>query len=195
MFPDHKKNISQVFEEFEGRITKKLSLEFGTTKNRILGALSRPDHFFMKPLVQGYAGTAPETSRSAYTTNQSTNEDDSQSDPHPDASIFQNRTTHNSRRKMKATWNTCFSTINQTGSNFFYKNQEFFKISKSICFCLELSPPFSLVFNQSRFFKHRYKKIGSIPTKVVSKISIFEDSRRQHFVKIEHFSSKCFVSN
>ena len=58
-------------------------------ENRILGALSRLDEFLMKPLIQGYSGTAPETSRNAYGTNQGTNEDNSQSDPHPEAGVFQ----------------------------------------------------------------------------------------------------------
>ena len=43
--------------------------------------------------TQGSSGTAPETSRNAFGTNQGTNEDDSQSDPHPEAGIFHNQTT------------------------------------------------------------------------------------------------------
>ena len=69
--------ITQVFEEIEGRVTKKLFQEFSGTENRILGALSRLDDFLMNPLIQGYSGTAPETSRNAYGTNRGTNEDDS----------------------------------------------------------------------------------------------------------------------
>ena len=40
--------ISQVSEEIEGRITKKLSNEFSRTESRIFGALSKLDefHFF-----------------------------------------------------------------------------------------------------------------------------------------------------
>ena len=88
--------ITQVFEEIEGRVTKKLSQEFSRTENRILGALSRLDDFLMIPLIQGQSGTGPVRSRNAYGTNQGTNEDDSQSDPHPEASIFQSQTTRNS---------------------------------------------------------------------------------------------------
>ena len=88
--------ITQVSEEIEGRVTKKLSQEFSRMKNRILGALSRLDDFLMNPLIQGHSGTAPETSRNAYGTNQGTNEDDSQSDPHPEAGIFENHTIQNS---------------------------------------------------------------------------------------------------
>ena len=88
--------ITQVSEEIEGRVTKKLSQEFSKTQNRILGALARLDDFLMNPLIQGHSGTAPETSRNAFGTNQGTNEDDSQSDPHPEAGIFRSQTTQNS---------------------------------------------------------------------------------------------------
>ena len=88
--------ITQVSEVSEGRVTKKLSQEFSTIENRILGALSRLDEFLLNPLIQGHPGTAPETSRITYSTNQGTNEDDSQSDPHPEGNIFHNQTTRNS---------------------------------------------------------------------------------------------------
>ena len=71
--------ITQVSEEIEGRVTKKLSQKFSKTENRILGALSRLDDFLMSPLIQGHSETAPETSRNAFGTKQGTNEDDSQS--------------------------------------------------------------------------------------------------------------------
>ena len=88
--------ITQFFEEIEGRVTKKLSEEFSGTEHRISGALSRPDDFLMNPLIQGHSGSAPETAWKAYGTNQGTNEDDSQSDRHPDANILQSQTTRNS---------------------------------------------------------------------------------------------------
>ena len=77
--------ITQVSEEIEGRITKKLSQEFSRTENRILGALARLDDFLMNPLLQGHSGITRETSRNVFSINQGTNEDDSQSDPHPEA--------------------------------------------------------------------------------------------------------------
>ena len=39
--------ISQVSEEIEGRVTKKLSKEFNKTESRILGALSKLDEFLL----------------------------------------------------------------------------------------------------------------------------------------------------
>ena len=88
--------VTQVSEEIEGRVTKKLSQEFSRTENRILGALARLDDFLMNPFIQGHSGTAPETSRNIFSTSQGTNEDDSQSNPHPQAGIFNNQMTQHS---------------------------------------------------------------------------------------------------
>ena len=79
---------TQVSEEIEGRVTKRLSQEFSRTENRILGALARLDDFLMNPLLQGHSGTTPETSRNVFSINQGTNEDDSQSNPHPEAGLL-----------------------------------------------------------------------------------------------------------
>ena len=78
------------------RVTKKLSQEFSRTESCIIGALAHLDDFLMNPLIQGHSGTAPETSGNAFSTSQGTNQDDSQSDPHPEAGIFHNQTTQNS---------------------------------------------------------------------------------------------------
>ena len=80
--------ITQVSEEIEGRVTKRLSKEFSRTENRILGALTQLDDFLMNPLLPGYSGATPEPTRNASSNNQGTNEDDSQNDPHPEASLF-----------------------------------------------------------------------------------------------------------
>ena len=87
--------ITQFSEEIEGRVTKKLLEAFSRTENLILGALARLDDFLLNPLLQGYSGTTPEMSRNAFSTNQGTNEDDPQSDPHPEAGIFGNQTMRN----------------------------------------------------------------------------------------------------
>ena len=70
--------ITQVSEEVEGRVTKKLSQEFSRTENQILGALARLDDFRMNPLIQGHSRTTPETSRNVVSISQGANEDDSQ---------------------------------------------------------------------------------------------------------------------
>ena len=88
--------IFQFSEEIERRFTKKLFQEFSRTENRILGALSRLDDFLMNPLSQSYSRTAPEASRNASGINQGTNEDDSQSNPHPEPEVFHNQSTRQS---------------------------------------------------------------------------------------------------
>ena len=81
--------IGQVPEEIEGRVTKKLSSEFIRTEIRILGALSHLYDVFLNPLIQGHSRTALEISRNTLGTNQGTNEDHSESDPHPEVSVSQ----------------------------------------------------------------------------------------------------------
>ena len=49
----------------------------------------------MNPLIQGKSGTTPVMSRNAFSTDQGTNEDESQSDPHPEAGVFGNQTMRN----------------------------------------------------------------------------------------------------
>ena len=48
----HEDYMTQVFEEIEGRVTKKLSQEFSRTENSILGVLSSLDDFLLNPLIQ-----------------------------------------------------------------------------------------------------------------------------------------------
>ena len=88
--------ITQVSEEIEGRVTKRLSKEFSRTENRILGALARLDDFLMNPLLPGHSGTTPEPSQHALNTGQGTNEDDSQNDLRPEAGLFHGQMTQNS---------------------------------------------------------------------------------------------------
>ena len=85
--------ITQVSEEIEGRVTKKLSQEFSRTESRILGALSKLDEFLLNSYIRVHSRTVPGTFRNRNVGNQGTNEDDSQSDPHPEAGIFRSQTT------------------------------------------------------------------------------------------------------
>ena len=55
--------ISQVSEEIEGRVTKKLSKEFSKTESRILGALSKLDELLLNPQVRTCSVAVPGTSR------------------------------------------------------------------------------------------------------------------------------------
>ena len=55
--------ITQVSEQIEGRVTKKLSQEFSRTESRILGALSKLDEFLLNQQTTTHSGTVPGTFR------------------------------------------------------------------------------------------------------------------------------------
>ena len=61
--------ISQVSEEIEGRVTKKLSKEFSKTESRILRALSILDEFLLNPQVRTCSVVVQGTSRNANSEN------------------------------------------------------------------------------------------------------------------------------
>ena len=88
--------ITQVSEEIESRVTKKLSQEFSRTESRILGTPSKLDEFLLNQQIRTHSETVPGTFRNTNVENQGTHEDDSQSDPHPEAGIFCGQTTQNS---------------------------------------------------------------------------------------------------
>ena len=87
--------ITQVSEEIEGRVSKKLSQEFSRAESRILGALTKLDEFLSNQQIHTHFETVPGTFGNANVENQGRNEDDSQSDPHPGAGIFRGQTTQN----------------------------------------------------------------------------------------------------
>ena len=61
-----------------------------------MGALSKLDEFLLNQQIQTHSGNIPETFRNTNVENQGTNEDDSQSDPHPEAGLLRSQTTQNS---------------------------------------------------------------------------------------------------
>ena len=71
--------ISQVSEEIEGRVTKKLSKEFS-----ILGPLSRLDEFFLNPQVRTCSVAVPGTSGHSNLENRETNGGHPSDDPGPE---------------------------------------------------------------------------------------------------------------
>ena len=80
--------ISQVSEEIEGRVTKKLSKEFSKTESRILGALSKLDEFLLNPQVRTCSVAVPGTSRNNNSENRETTGDRSLDDPCPKVGYF-----------------------------------------------------------------------------------------------------------
>ena len=82
--------ISQVSEEIEGRLTKKLSKEFSKTESRILGlgALSKLDEFLLNPQIRTCSVAVQGTSRNANSENRETHGDRSSDDPYPEVWYF-----------------------------------------------------------------------------------------------------------
>ena len=94
--------ITQVSEEIEGRVTKKLSKEFNKTESRILGALSKFDEFLLNPQVRTCSVAAHGKSRSPNLENRETHEDRSSNDPYPEGGIF--LTTQDNSIVLRRTW-------------------------------------------------------------------------------------------
>ena len=86
--------ISQVSEEIEGRVTKKLSKEFIKTESRILGALSKLDEFLLNPQVRTCSVAVPGTSRNNNSENRETTGDRSSDDPYPEVGYFFHHSGH-----------------------------------------------------------------------------------------------------
>ena len=80
--------ISQVSEEIEGRVTKKLFKEFSKTESRILGALSKLDEFLLNPQVRTCSVAVQGTSKNANSENRETQGDRSSDDPYPEEGYF-----------------------------------------------------------------------------------------------------------
>ena len=79
--------ISQVSDEIEGRVTKKLSKEFSKTESRILGALSKLDEFLLNPQVRT-CSVIQGASRNASSENRETHGDRSSNDPFHEGGYF-----------------------------------------------------------------------------------------------------------
>ena len=86
--------ISQVSEEIEGRVTKKLSKEFSRSESRILGALSKLDEFLLNPQVRTCSVAVPGTSRNNNSENRETTWDRSSHDPCPAVRLFSHHSGH-----------------------------------------------------------------------------------------------------
>ena len=79
--------ISQVSEEIEGRVTKKLSKDFNKTESRILGALSKLDEFLLNPQVRT-CSVFQGASRNANSESREIHGDHSSTDPYPEGGYF-----------------------------------------------------------------------------------------------------------
>ena len=94
VFRINEEYITQVSEEMEGRVTKKLSQEFNRIESHFLGVLSKLDEFILNPHVRTRSGTVPGTFRNTNVENQEPNEDRSEDDPHPEVGPFVYQSRH-----------------------------------------------------------------------------------------------------
>ena len=92
--------MTQIFEEIEGRVTKKLSQEINEIKYCFLCDLAELDKFLLNPQMRTYYGTVPGTSRSTTVENQEPTGDRSQNNPLPrlESSVFQSYNSFDSDR-------------------------------------------------------------------------------------------------
>ena len=97
--------ISQVSDEIEERVTKKLSKEFSKTESRILGALLKLDEFLLNPQVRtcSVAGTSGNNNSE----NRETTMDRFSDDPCPEGGYF----SHHSGRTNSAETETNPHTV------------------------------------------------------------------------------------
>ena len=101
--------VTQVSEEVEGRVIKKVSQEFTTMESRFLVAQSKLDKFLRNPQFRVQSGTVPGTSRNINVENQERTRDRSQNDClETDASVYRSaqnmhsdpeETSYNHQRK------------------------------------------------------------------------------------------------
>ena len=100
-------SVTQVSEDIEGRLTKKLSQDFSRTESPILGALSKLDEFFLNAQVRTCSGTVPGTSQNSDLENREPTRDRSQNDPYPEVELSTCRTSNSADSDQEETSHTC----------------------------------------------------------------------------------------
>ena len=111
--------ISQVSEEIEGRVTKKISEEFNKTESRILGALSKLDEFLLNPQVRTCSVAVLGKSRNATSDNRETHGDHFSNDPYPEMGYF----LHHSGRLNSSETETNSHTVTENYSHNIVENE------------------------------------------------------------------------
>ena len=107
--------ISQVSEEIEGRVTKKLSKEFSRTESRILGALSKLDEFLLNPQVRTPSVAVPGTSRNSDSENREPAGDRYLNDPCAELVYSSHHSGHLSSSEVEEyphTWPSVANVVN-----------------------------------------------------------------------------------
>ena len=120
--------ITQVSEKIEGRVTKKLSLEFSRTESRILGALSKLDDFLLKRQEREWYMTVPGTSWNNEFENWEPTLYRSQNDLHPEVELAVRQTSNSADSDQEDTSHNwiqinhirLFESHPQKSKNFFH---------------------------------------------------------------------------
>ena len=115
--------ISQVSEEIEGRVSKKLSKEFNRTESRILGALFKLDEWLLNPQVRTCSVAVPGTSRNSDWENGEPTGDRSLNDPCPEAVFSSHHSANPNGSEQEETHHSCFA-----GDCVLSKKREFWKL-------------------------------------------------------------------
>ena len=108
--------ISQVSEEIERRVTKKLFKDFNKTESRILCALSKLDEFLLNPQVRTCSVAVQGTSRNANSENREIHGDRSSNDPYLEVGCFLHHSGRFSSRETET--NSHMVTENYPHKNF-----------------------------------------------------------------------------
>ena len=88
--------ITQNSEEIEGRITENCPRSSAGQPPAFWVPCLNEMSCVLKPQIRTHSATVPGTFRNTNVENQGTNEDDSQSYPHPEGDTFRSQTTQNS---------------------------------------------------------------------------------------------------
>ena len=105
------KYITQVSEEVEGRVTKKLAQEFSRTESRILGALFKLDEFLLNPQARTCSVAVPGTSRNNNSENREPTGDRSLDGPCPEVVFSACHTSNLNDSEQEETHHTPLSQI------------------------------------------------------------------------------------
>ena len=103
--------ISQVSEEIEGRVTKKLSKEFSWPESRILGALSKLDEFLLNPQVRTCSVAVPGTSGNNISKKRELTGDRSLNDPCPEEMVSYHHFGNLNGSQLEETHHTKFNLV------------------------------------------------------------------------------------
>ena len=124
--------ISQVSEEVEGRVTKKLFKDISRMESRILGALFKLDEFLLNPQVRTCSIAVLGTSRNNNSENRKLTGDRSLSDPCPEAMFFACHSSNLNDSEQEETYHKFFweLPVKELSSNASYQkillNTEYF---------------------------------------------------------------------